>query len=157
MKLSFIKCILIFILIFLIIQSTRYKPTIQEEIDENIIYINDFLSDEDYQEVLKLDKDLSNFIFENFRYSKPLSNNRNINDIFYHKKYIHKINKYIHKTIYPSEFPIEHRFYLHDSPGMKWHRDLLMYELPQYEAIFTINNTTDSLTKWKDKSNKVFN
>ena len=34
---------------------------------------------------------------------------------------------------------------------MKWHSDTLLYELPQYEAIYTIDNNSDSLTKWIDR------
>ena len=34
---------------------------------------------------------------------------------------------------------------------MKWHSDTLLYDLPQYEAIYTLHNNSDSLTKWIDE------
>ena len=124
MKLSkIVRCLLIFVtlyLLFILINNSFDK----EGIDDNIIYIKDFLSPEDYQKVSTLNKSLSDFTFESFRYSKPL-HNEEVYNIFYNQKYIQKINKFIINHIHPSEFPIEHRFYLHNSPGMKWHKDLL--------------------------------
>ena len=66
-----------------------------------------------------------------------------------------KIQKRLNNTIYRSTFPIEHRLYPIDSPGMKWHTDLLMYEKPQYEAIYTIRNESKSVTQWKDGDGKI--
>ena len=37
---------------------------------------------------------------------------------------------------------------------MEWHSDLLMYQKPQYEAIYTIRNTSNSLTEWIDERGK---
>ena len=88
MKLSrIIKCILIIIVLYVLSQKIHCITPINK-INDNIVYITDFLSQEDYQEVLQLDKSLSNFIFETFRYSRPIYND-NIYNIFYGKKYIH--------------------------------------------------------------------
>ena len=122
--------------------------------EDNILYIQDFLDEKDYQKILSLDKDKSNFIFEKFRYSKPL-NDKMVSDIFYNQKYLNQIEINLDKQLYQSTFPIEHRFYPSNSPGMHWHRDLLMYQKPQYEAIYTIRNNTNSLTQWKDSKNKL--
>jgi hypothetical protein len=51
-------------------------------------------------------------------------------------------------------FPIEYRQYV---PGsfMHKHRDQLIYTIPQYECVLTLNNTTDSVTKMAGKPIKA--
>lgn len=122
--------------------------------DENIIYIENFLDKKDYKKVLQLDKNKETFIYENFRYAKPLKEEY-IYNIFYDKKYVDLLQGNIEPKIYPSDFPIEHRFYPDDSQGMKWHKDTLLYEKPQYEAIFTITNESESKTQWRDKNGNL--
>jgi len=41
-------------------------------------------------------------------------------------------------------------------PGsyMDWHVDEVMYREPQFEAIFTVENSTDSETQWKEPGNQ---
>lgn len=144
------KCLLVFLYIILI-----YLVFFHNNVnDDNIIYIEDFLNKEDYEKVLQLDKNKEQFIYENFRYAKPLKE-KYIYNIFYDKKYIDKLKSYIEPKIFPSEFPIEHRFYPDDSEGMKWHKDTLLYDKPQYEAIFTITNESQSKTQWKDKNGNL--
>ena len=142
--------VILLIIIFLLIVCFTHT----NKIDDNVIYIPNFLNKSDYEKILNLDKNKDDFIFENFRYSKPL-NDKEVYNIFYDKEYIRRIQEKINPKIYPSEFPIEHRFYPSDSPGMQWHKDLLMYEKPQYEGIFTIRNTSKSVTEWVDKDDKT--
>jgi len=142
-----IVVVLLLLLFFLFIN--------RETIDDNILYIPNFLDEKDYQEILKLRSDETDFIFENFRYAKPLSN-KVVHDIFYNDKYMNQIKMNLNKKLYPSKFPIEHRYYPKDSPGMQWHKDLLMYAKPQYEGIFTIRNNTKSITQWKDSNDKIY-
>jgi len=142
-----LSILLIIILIILIILPEYPSKNI---IDDNIIYIEDFLDTSDYEKIKLLDKDRNNFIFENFRYSKPLSKDSIAHYIFYDKKYIHKIQNYVGDKIFSSKFPIEHRFYHKESTGMKMHKDTLLYSKPQYEAIYTIQNNSKSMTKWND-------
>ena len=35
------------------------------------------------------------------------------------------------------------------------HIDTLLYQKPQYEAVYTIRNKSNSLTKWKDNKGKL--
>lgn len=140
--------ILILILLLLIISAHGNTD------DDSVIYIPNFLNNVDYQKILLLNNDKSGFIFENFRYSKPLSG-PTVYDIFYSNKYIDQIKHNLNTEVYPSKFPIEHRYYPKNSPGMRWHKDLLMYEKPQYEGIFTIRNNTKSLTEWIDGNGKL--
>eukprot|EP00316_Scyphosphaera_apsteinii_P024911 CAMPEP_0119315856 /NCGR_PEP_ID=MMETSP1333-20130426/37424_1 /TAXON_ID=418940 /ORGANISM="Scyphosphaera apsteinii, Strain RCC1455" /LENGTH=141 /DNA_ID=CAMNT_0007321335 /DNA_START=456 /DNA_END=881 /DNA_ORIENTATION=- len=49
----------------------------------------------------------------------------------------------------PSEYPVELRHYPARS-GMPWHRDDVLYLPAQLEVILTLENTSDSLTEWRD-------
>ena len=125
---------------------------------DKIIYIDDFLNNTEYEKLLiNLENDNRNLIDENFRLILPLDHNNNkiIYDTFYSEKYINllqlKTNNY---NIFKSDFPIEYRIYPKNSKGMNLHSDTLLYDLPQYEAIYTIHNNSDSHTKWFDENNK---
>ena len=151
-KKQIITIILIIILIILIVLSFTTK-------NDNIIYLEDFLDTSDFETVKMLNKDKSNFLFEKYRYTRPLSKNilddNNIYNIFYGKKYLNKVQNYINPKIYKSNFPIEHRFYHKESRGMEWHIDTLLYSKPQYEAIYTIENESESKTQWLDENEQL--
>lgn len=53
-----------------------------------------------------------------------------------------------------SDFPVELRRYPLDS-RMGWHCDEALYDIPQIEAVFTIENTSDSETQWKRSEGSV--
>ena len=150
---KYMKRFLIFVLI-LILSIFIFYPK-----DKNVIYIPNFLSSRDF-EVVKNDLRNNNTHFKNesFRKIRPLVNNqdynKNIYNIFYSPKYISKLNNHCRKNLFKSTFPIEHRIYPNGSKGMRWHVDTLMYDLPQYEAVFTVNNNSDSMTEWIDNSRK---
>ena len=139
---------LVLLLLFLI-----FYPTSSPR-NDNIIYIKDFLTHEDFQKINTLNNEKDSFIYENFRYAKPLQE-QFVYDIFYDNHYLNKIRGYLNNDILKSDFPIEHRFYHKESPGMKWHKDTLLYEEPQYEAIYTIDNQSSSMTQWKDEKGKI--
>ena len=150
---KYMKRFLIFVLI-LILSIFIFYPK-----NKNIIYIPNFLSSRDFEEVKNnLKNNDTGFKNESFRKVKPLRNDderdKNIYKIFYSSKYISKINNHCRKNLFKSTFPIEHRIYPNGSKGMKWHIDTLLYDLPQYEAVFTVNNNSDSVTEWIDDSRK---
>lgn len=149
MKSKSILLIILTICFFFIILQKSVEST-----ENNVVYLKDFLRNEDYEEILSLDKDKTNFVFENFRYARPLKDDF-VYNIFYDKKYMDQIKYTLNTEIYRPEFPIEHRIYSKESPGMQWHKDLLMYDKPQFEAIFTIHNNTESFTQWKDSNGKI--
>ena len=126
----------------------------QDASNDNILYIPNFLDEKDSKTILKLRSDKDNFIFEDFRYSKPLTD-RSVYNIFYSDKYMNQIQHNLNKELYPSKFPIEHRYYSEDSEGMQWHKDLLMYKKPQYEGIYTIRNLSTSATAQSYQSHAV--
>jgi hypothetical protein len=45
--------------------------------------------------------------------------------------------------------PVEYRKYPVGSRGMKWHRDTMLIGR-QYECVYTLTNTSDSHTMWRD-------
>jgi hypothetical protein len=51
--------------------------------------------------------------------------------------------------VFPNDTPIEYRVYDHGGM-MDWHYDDRMYLNPQYEVVYTIDNTSDSKTEWRD-------
>ena len=52
-------------------------------------------------------------------------------------------------ALYPGDYPPEFRLYPVGS-CMDWHVDDRLYEEPQYELIYTVENTSDSATEWID-------
>jgi len=114
---------------------------------DEVYYIKNILSEEDYEYVKNYTKSIKNLKYEKFRHVKPIYDKR-INDIFYSNKMIDKINKIINNKIIKSDFPIEYRIYPEGSKGMYCHKDTQLYNKPQYEVVFTINNESDSYTNW---------
>eukprot|EP00882_Tetradesmus_deserticola_P029487 GHRQ01033032.1.p1 GENE.GHRQ01033032.1~~GHRQ01033032.1.p1 ORF type:complete len:185 (+),score=84.41 GHRQ01033032.1:53-607(+) len=55
--------------------------------------------------------------------------------------------------LFLSDFPIELRQYPKGA-AMPWHKDEQMYASPQWEVIYTIDNSSDSTTEWRDESGK---
>ena len=114
---------------------------------DEVYYIENILSKEDYEYIKKYVKNINNLKHERFRYIKPIYDKK-INDIFYSNEMINKINKIINNEIIKSDFPIEYRIYPEGSKGMHCHKDTLLYNKPQYEVVFTIENESDSYTNW---------
>ena len=136
-KLIFILLILILIILFYIFIRKK----------DEIYYIEDLLSSEEYEYIKNHVKTINNLKYERFRYIKPISDNK-ISAIFYSGDIINKIESIINNKIKKSNFPIEYRIYPKGSEGMKCHKDTLLYELPQYEMVYTIENESDSYTNW---------
>ncbi|CAM9345667.1 unnamed protein product [Discosporangium mesarthrocarpum] len=55
------------------------------------------------------------------------------------------------EEMFASGLPVELRLYPRWS-RMGWHYDDVLFARPQYEVIYTLENTSDSLTEWEDKS-----
>ena len=117
----------------------------------DIYYIEDFLCEKDFKYIKDTCNNIknSNLKNESFRKIYPIKNNK-IYNIFYCKKNIKKISKIVNTNIFKSDFPIEYRIYPEKSKGMSCHKDTLLYDKPQYEVVFTIENTSDSYTSWCD-------
>ena len=135
----FLNVLFIILLIIIILYICLYN--------DDVYYIEDFLSDEEYNYINNYFKNINNLKSEKFRLIKPIFD-ENIDNIFYSEKYINKIKNVINENIKKSDFPIEFRIYPEGSSGMKCHKDTLLYEEPQYEMVYTIENESDSYTNW---------
>jgi len=51
------------------------------------------------------------------------------------------------------EIPVEVRLYEQAGASMAWHRDDIMYDPPQLELVFTVENNSDCVTMWKLEAN----
>jgi len=60
-----------------------------------------------------------------------------------------RVGRKVGAELLPGDFPVELRVYPVGS-YMDWHSDEVMYCSPQYEMIYTLENTTDSETQWED-------
>ena len=135
----FLNVLFVILLILIILYICLYN--------DDVYYIEDFLSDEEYNYINNYFKNINNLKSEKFRLIKPIFD-ENIDNIFYSEKYINKIKNVINKNIKRSDFPIEFRIYPEGSSGMKCHKDTLLYDKPQYEMVYTIENESDSYTNW---------
>ena len=154
MKQKYYICLLLILLCILFFFSTPESKE-KESINDKVIYIPNFLTQKEYEEILSLDTDKQKFKHERFRYVKPLRD-QVVYDIFYSSKNINFLKQRLNQSnLMKSDFPIEHRIYPKESEGMAWHSDTLLYQKPQYEAVFTIRNKSSSLTEWKDDKGKL--
>lgn len=114
---------------------------------EEIIYIENFLSDSDYASLLQqLGLHQEAFIDEGIR-TASIVKDPLIHAMFYNEDLMNKLSDTIGIKVADSDFPIEYRFYK-AGRGMAWHFDTQLYSEPQYEAVYTIENSTNSCTEW---------
>ena len=136
------KLFILLIILLIIILSYIFLQKRDE-----VYYIEDFLSKEDYDYIKNHVQNINDMKNERFRYIKPI-NDINIQRIFYSENIINKIQSIIDNKIMKSNFPIEYRIYPKGSEGMKCHKDTLLYDEPQYEMVYTIENESDSYTNY---------
>ena len=76
-----------------------------------------------------------------------------ITKTFYNQDVMHRLGRMIGtRCISRSPQPIEYRLYNIGS-SMPWHRDDVITNMcPQIEIVFTVLNTSDSLTEWLDET-----
>lgn len=58
-----------------------------------------------------------------------------------------RVAKLCGAQLVPSEYPTELRVY-GPAAGMDWHQDDVMYDEPQMELVYCLENTSDSYTEW---------
>ena len=154
MKLKY-KIILIILcsLIFLFLYSRKAQGKYVDYVDY-VVYIPNFLDKHEYQKILdSLKKDNRPYDVNRNGLLKQTIIDKQIINLFYSPKYIQKMNHITKNNLMKSNIPIEYRIYqLHN--GMNWHKDILLYKQPQYECVYTINNTSDSTTEYIDHNGK---
>ena len=125
-----------------------------------IEYIEDFFSEEDF---LMIKRECSKLVKNLKDPQNPLAPNRLSVDVP-NKNYISKkcnspetkIKLKIPENTEPSDIPVEYRKYPMGG-SMDWHKDVVLYTHPQYEMVYTVDNTSDSKTLWYDPQNKIVN
>jgi hypothetical protein len=113
--------------------------------NRDIVIKHNFLRRDDFNELVDR---LKSFVpVKDLRTSERLCVSINcpkINDIIF---------KYFFKTKHTPPFPIEYRRYFEGSKGMDWHSDTQLFQHDKYyEAVLTIDNHSDSLFEYGDKS-----
>jgi hypothetical protein len=151
------KCIILLFIIFILIGYFHYSIENFELPKNDIYYIEDFFTPNEFKIITNHLKTIpiKDLKSENFRLVSTL-NNKMISNILYSQQNINKINKIVGTELFKSDFPIEYRIYPTKSPGMHCHTDTLLYDLPQYEVVLTINNTSDSFTTWYSYNNEEY-
>lgn len=129
------------------------------QIDKDFYYIEDFLPEEVFQKMLAESKKLKNKVKDdrfNIKNRKGIQLNKGyIYDIINCKYFSEKVKEKIGNKYYLSNFPLEYRIYPEKSRGMNWHKDVKLFDEPQYEFVYTIENESDSKTCWFDKKNHL--
>jgi len=64
-------------------------------------------------------------------------------------------NGIIRKIKLADGLPVEVRVYETAGASMAWHRDDIMFDPPQLEVVFTLENNSDCATMWKVKANNA--
>jgi hypothetical protein len=163
--------LVLFIFILIILQIYNYKFN-QSLLNSNIylgnnsfgtdgiIYIENVFTPSVFQTIKYTCKALNKTLkkdnlIDGIRYGTHI-NKGYIKNILDSKDFTYFINKIVNNQLKPqiklSNFPIEYRIYPNKSSGMEWHSDTLLYTVPQYECVFTIENESDSNTLWKNKN-----
>lgn len=63
---------------------------------------------------------------------------------FMNDRVAHRLGEIVgQETLMPADVPVEYRVYPEGS-AMDWHQDVALYKTPQYELVFTLENTSDS-------------
>ena len=64
-----------------------------------------------------------------------------------------RISGLVGQSVFPADVPVEYRVYPGGS-SMEWHQDVALYTEPQYELVFTLENSSDSQTQWQDDAGR---
>ena len=138
--------LLILIIIVIVILIGMRRNTI------DVLYVKNFLSREEHDNIksecekynisledddLVIVKNRKMYTLDKDEYITKLLTSRNVCDKL----------KFLGAK--PNHTPVEYRVY-ENGGMMKWHRDDQMYRKPQYEIVYTVDNTSDSRTEWYD-------
>lgn len=133
-----------------------YTNTFHQPDDFRYIYHQNFMTETDFltieQELSKFEGDLVNSMDSRdgiLRYNLPIQSEL-VETLL--KKYESDLKKLVNNDLIylAKNFPIELRKYT-TGCHMKPHKDTQIYKVPQYECVFTISNSTDSITSIEDE------
>jgi hypothetical protein len=163
--LKIISIILLAIIIYLYYKAKKLKPEKMRDTSNNmctidqVYYYKNVLSNDDYMklynECIAMNPELMEEEDSNLAKRKILnvSTDSILYTIFYGDQFINYLNNKLNMKLKPSKLlPIDYRIY--ELGGrMRWHRDVIISEnnkCPQIEIVFTLENTSDSHTIWKE-------
>lgn len=113
----------------------------------SVTYIEDYFSCEDFDMIQKETEKFKNLLGPE---RSQCAHNRLGCHVPGDSPVISLLNSiYLGEGVFPSDVPVEYRVYREGS-SMDWHSDTPLYTDPQYELVFTVDNTTDSYTEWSD-------
>lgn len=140
--------LIVIFLLFLNLPKTNHS-------NDQIIYIPNFLSESEYQMIKQsIQEDQRPFrINWNNLQTKPLKDDI-YHQLFYSPQSLSKVQQYTGNTVQKSIIPPEYRIYSKHK-GMDWHTDTLLYKEPQYECVYTIENTSDSTTDYLNQKGQL--
>jgi len=129
-----------------------YKLTETEE-EYGVVYIKNFFSDEDYDAIQRECRILDTIIADEKgstavgRKGCFVPDDTLISQLCRSKRKCYKLG--LPDTIIPGDIPIQYRTYPIGS-SMDWHKDTQLYTKPQYEIVYTVNNSSDAKFQWYD-------
>lgn len=118
-------------------------------------YITDFLTEDDFKKLKDHCASFAPIDEGNHIAPRRTSFKIPLNDMCYmimnDAKYISIVNNVSKFNVHPTfDPPMEYRVYPKGA-GMKWHTDVVLFDKPQLECVFTIDNSSDSVTQYKDR------
>ena len=167
MKIGYILLLLLLIVLYFCTQNKTKEHYGNMCTIDKVYYYTNVLSNDDYikihNECVALKNDLLRMELEDTEHAKRrilnVRKDSQLYDIFYGKQFIDFLNNKLHMKLKPSKLlPIDYRIY--ELGGrMNWHRDVIISDnnkCPQIEIVFTLDNTSDSHTIWKeDNTDKI--
>jgi len=119
------------------------------------VYIRNFFSPRDYQllldecEMLRKDIGAERRACARQRLGTMVAPDHLVHRAFMNQRVAERISGLVGQSVFPADVPVEYRVYPGGS-SMEWHQDVALYTEPQYELVFTLENTSDSQTQWQD-------
>jgi len=142
---------IIFLLLLLYILFHYFKRS-----EVEYLYIRNFLPEQEHKKVVEECRKLEPFMEKD---ELSIVKNRN-KHTFSHDDYISQVFSSTHVrerlkelNASPSNTPVEYRTY-GEKGMMGWHCDDQLYIKPQYEIVYTTENTSDSKMQWFDPTTK---
>ncbi|QIG59850.1 hypothetical protein [Dishui Lake phycodnavirus 4] len=130
-----------------------YWLTCDHDESYGVVYIKNFFSDEEYQTIKKECKILKQLTTDEKgsiavgRQGCFVPLESVVTQLCRSKEKCYKLG--FSDDVMPADMPVEYREYPIGS-FMDWHKDTQLYKIPQYEIVYTIDNTSDAKFQWYD-------
>jgi len=126
--------------------------------EHGIVYIKNAYTEDTFNKIKKKIKQFNKFLSKDNRTPGRkticINKSHDINKLIFNPKFIKYLENIISTKLKKTSYPVEYRKYFTGSNGIHWHKDKLLFTEPQFELVLTIDNTSDSVTQWKEESGK---